>query len=283
MAGKKLDMGAAWSSAMGLIAQNRDTVGAIVGLFYFLPYLAIGLLVPEAANPQGAEIAPGASPDAAAKAAIDQITQAYADNWPVLLAVTIAQFIGSLALLALLGNSDSPTVGEALKRGLMAAPAYFVSQVLSALLISVVVGVPLGVVIVVAPGLGAAVAVFVATLAALYLFVKFSLLAPVVAIGGERNPITALRRSWAITKGNSLRIAIFMALLIVTIVIITGLVSLVLGLVFALFDAGIAEIGNAVVSAMVNTVLGVILVLVLAAVYQQLAGPTGEQLAATFE
>lgn len=268
---------------MGLIAQNKDTVGAIVGLFYFLPYLAVGLLVPEAANPQGPEVAPGASPDAAAQAAIDQLTQAYADNWPVLLAVTIAQFIGSLSLLALLGNPDSPTVGEALKRGLGAAPSYFVSQVLSALLISVVVGVPLGLVFSVAPPIAAAVAVFAAVLVALYLFVKFSLLAPVVAIGGERNPITALKTSWAITRGNSLRIAIFLALLLVTVVILTGLVSLVLGLVFALFDAAVADIGNAVVAAIVNTVLGVIFVLVLAAVYQQLAGPTGEQLAATFE
>lgn len=276
-------MGAAWSSAMSMIAQNKDTVSAIVGLFYFLPYLAVGLLVPEAANPQSPEVAPGASPDAAAQAAFDQLMGAYADNWPVLLAVTIAQFIGSLALLALLGNPDSPTVGEALKRGLTAAPSYFVSQVISALLVSVVVGVPLGLVIAVAPGLAVAVAAFLAVLASLYLFVKFSLLAPVVAIGGERNPITALKRSWAVTKGNSLRIAIFMLLLIVTILIIAGLVGLVLGLVFALFDAGIAEIGNAVVAAITNTVLGVMFVLVLAAVYQQLAGPTGEQLAATFE
>ncbi len=276
-------MGAAWSSAMSLIAQNKDTVSAIVGLFYFLPYLAVGLLVPEAASPQSPEVAPGASPDAAAQAAINQLSQAYADNWPVLLGVTIAQFIGSLALLALLGNPDSPTVGQSLKRGLSAAPSYFVAQALCALLVSVVAGVPLGLAIAIGQPILAAVAVVAAILVAGYLFVKFALLAPVIAIGHERNPITALKRSWAVTKGNSLRIAIFMALLIVTILIITSLVTLVLGLVFALFDAGVAEIGNAVVAAIANTVLGVIFVLVLAAVYQQLAGPTGEQLAATFE
>lgn len=283
MAGKKLDMGAAWSSAMGLIAQNKDTVGAIIGLFYFLPYLAVGLLVPEAANPQPAEVTPGASPDAAAKAALEQLSAAYADNWPVLLGVTVAQFIGSLTLLALLGNPDSPTVGEALKRGLGAAPSYFVAQVLSALLVSVAVGVPLGLVIAVAPGVAAAIAVLAAVVGAVYLFVKFSLLAPVVAIEGVRNPITALTRSWRLTKGNSFRIFTFILLLIITIGIVSVLVTLVLGLVFALFDPSIADIGNAVVAAIVNTALGVIFVLALAAVYQQLAGPTGEQLAATFE
>jgi hypothetical protein len=283
MAGKKLDMGAAWSSAMGLISQNKDTVGAIIGLFYFLPYLAVGLLAPEAANPQSADVAPGASPDAAARAALDQLTAAYADNWPVLLGVTLAQFIGSLTLLALLGNPDSPTVGEALKRGLTAAPSYFVSQVLSALLVSLVVGVPLGLVMAIAPGPMVGVAGLAALVAAVYLFVKFSLLAPVVAVESVRNPITALRRSWQLTKGNSFRIFIFVLLLVITIGIVSVLVSLVLGLVFALFDQGIADIGNAVVAAIVNTVLGVVFVLVLAAVHQQLAGPTGEQLAATFE
>lgn len=283
MAGKKLDMGAAWSSAMSLIAQNKDTVGAIVGLFFFLPYLAVALLVPEAANPQPAEVAPGASPDAAAKAAMEQLTAAYADNWPVLLGVTVAQFVGSLSLLALLGNPDSPTVGQSLKRGLGAAPSYFVAQILSALFVAVVVGVPLGLVMAAAPGVAVAVAVLVAMVAAIYLFVKFSLLAPVIAIEGFRNPITALSRSWQLTKGNSVRIAIFMALLILTVGIISLLVTLVLGLVFALFSPAVAQIGNAVAAGLVNTALGVIFVLVLAAVHQQLAGPSGDQLAATFE
>lgn len=276
-------MGAAWSSAMGLISQNKDTVGAIIGLFYFLPYLAVGLLAPEAANPQPAEVAPGASPDAAARAALDQLTAAYADNWPVLLGVTVAQFIGSLTLLALLGNADSPTVGEAIRRGLGAAPSYFVSQVASALLVSLAVGVPLGLVMAIAPGPLVGVAALAALIAAVYLFVKFSLLAPVVAIEGVRNPITALQRSWRLTKGNSFRIFIFILLLVIAIGIVSVLVSLILGLVFALFDQGIADIGNAVVAAIVNTVLGVVFVLVLAAVHQQLAGPTGEQIAATFE
>lgn len=279
MAGRKLDMGAAWSSAMGLIGQNKDTVGAIVGLFYFLPYLAVGLLAPEVANPQPAEVAPGAT----AQAALDQISAAYADNWPVLVGVTLAQFIGSLTLLALLGNPDSPTVGEALKRGLGAAPSYFVSQVLSALLVSIVVGVPLGLTLAIAPGPVTAVVGIAALVGAIYLFVKFSLLAPIVAIEGVRNPITALQRSWRLTKGNSFRIFAFIALLVITIGIVSVLVSLVFGLVFALFDQGIADIGNAVVAAIVNTVLGVVFVLVLAAVHQQLAGPTGEQFAATFE
>lgn len=268
---------------MSLIAQNKDTVGAIIGLFFFLPYFAVTLLVPQAANPPGPDVAPGASPDAAARAALDQMTAAYADNWPVLLGVTVIQFIGSLTLLSLLGNPDSPTVGQSLRRGMAAVPSYFAAQLLSAMFVAVAIGVPLGLISYVAPGFIVGAALLGLMLVAIYLFVKFSLVAPVVAIEGVRNPIAALTRSWRLTKGNSFRIATFILLLFVTIGIVTTLASMVLGLVFALFDQGVADIGNAAVASLVNTVLGVIFVLVLAAVHGQLAGPSSQQLASTFE
>lgn len=266
---------------MRMIAQNKDTVSAIVGLFFFLPYFAVTLLVPQAANPQ--RVPSGARPDATTQAVLDQLTATYADNWPVLLGVTLIQFIGSLTLLALLGNTDSPTVGQSLKRGLAAAPSYFAAQLLAAVFVALAIGVPLGLISVVAPGFAVGVALLVLMVAAIYLFVKFSLVAPVVAIEGERNPIRAMTRSWQLTKGNSFRIATFILLLFITIGIITTLASVVLGLVFALFDQGIADIGNGLVASVVNTVLGVVFVLVLAAVHQQLAGPSAVQLASTFE
>ena len=85
MATRKLDMGAAWSGATALIAQNKDTVSAIAGLFFFLPYLAVGLLAPDMASSETPEIAPGASPDAAMQAMLEQLSNAYADNWPVVM------------------------------------------------------------------------------------------------------------------------------------------------------------------------------------------------------
>lgn len=267
---------------MASLAQNKDTVSAIVGLFFFLPYLAIALLAPDA-NTATTGIAPGASPDDAMRDMLDQMSAVYAENWPYLLAVTVMQFIGSLSLLALLGNEDSPTVGEALRRGLGAAPSYFMAQLLSAVFVAFVIGVPLGLVAFLAPGLAVAVAVFVLLALVIYFVVKFALIAPVIAIDRERNPIRALRRSWRLTKGNSLRIAIFMVLLFVTMAIVTGLFSVVMGLVFALFDKGIANIGNALVASLVNALIAVVFLVVLAAIHRQLSGPTREQLASTFE
>ena len=66
----------------------------------------------------------------------------------------------------------------------------------------------------------------------IYLFIKFALTAPVIAIEGERNPIKALARSWKLTKGNSFRIVLFLFL---------GAVFVVNGTLFLLAVVALAE------------------------------------------
>lgn len=282
MANTKLDMGVAWTTATGLIGANRDTISAIAGLFLFLPSLAAALFIPEATT----TVAPGGGnedPQVAMQAALDQITALYADNWPVLLAVSIAGFIGSLSLLALLSDRGHPTVGEALGTGIKAIPAYIAAQLLSALAAGVVIGLPLGLMAAVAPPAVVGVAGLALVVFAIYLFVKFSLISPVIAIEGVGNPITAIARSWRLTKGNSLRIFAFFVLLFITVVIIGALVQGILMLILSAIGGTVATIGTGVVSALINTVMSVILLVVLAAIHRQLAGGTPERLAETFE
>jgi membrane-anchored glycerophosphoryl diester phosphodiesterase (GDPDase) len=116
-----------------------------------------------------------------------------------------------------------------------------------------------------------------------YVFVKFMLIAPVIAIDGFRNPIKAMARSWRLTKGNSVRIALFLLLLFFTIGIISALVTGILGLVLSALGSDIAAVGLGVVNAAVNAGLGVIFLVVIAAIHRQLAGHSPEGLAATFE
>jgi hypothetical protein len=281
MAHGKLDMGKAWTQATGLIGSNRDTIGAIAGLFFFLPALALALLAPELVNPQPAPA--GADPQVAMQAALDQMSKAYTDNWALFLALTIVQFVGSMSLLALLTDRGRPTVGEALGIGLKSIPSYLAAQILSALAVGFAVGIPLGIVAATGSAIAVALVGFALVLVAAYLFVKFSLIAPVIAIDGVRNPITALRQSWRLTKGNSFRIVAFMLLLFFTIGIIAALVSGILGLVFSALGGQIADIGNGLVSAAVNSFIGVIFLVVIAAVHRQLAGQSPEGLAQTFE
>lgn len=283
MANRKLDMGRAWTLATGLIGANRDTIGAIAGLFFFLPSLITAIFVPELANPQSAAPPSGADPDAAMQALMSQMTAVYAANWPLLLGVLVIQFVGSMSLLALLTDRGRPTVGEALGTGIKSIPAYLGAQIISSLGAGIAAGVPFGIIAAVAPPAVTVIAGLVLLIAIIYMFIKFALIAPVIAIEGERNPITALKRSWQLTKGNSLRILLFLFLLMFTIGIIATLVSAVLTLILSALGEPVATIGTNVVSGLVNALVTVIFLVVTVAIHRQLAGPSSEALAETFE
>lgn len=279
---RKLDMGVAWTQTTAMIGANRDTISAIAGLFFFLPSFAASLLMPELVNPQPVGPQDG-DPQAAMRAMIDQMSALYAENWPLILATIAAQFIGSLCLFALLSDRGNPTVREALGTGLRSLPTYLAAQLISAVGVGVALGLPLGLVSSLAAPAVAALVSLVLIVVVFYLFIKFALIAPVIAVENERNPISALTRSWRLTKGNSLRILLFLLLLFVTIGIISALVTAVLTLVLSAFGGAVASIGTGLVSAAVNTLISVIFLVVIAAIHRQLAGTMPEGLAATFE
>lgn len=282
MAHRKLDMGLAWTQATGLIGANRDTIGAIAGLFFFLPSLASALLIPELANPPQPAPA-GADPEAAMRAMMDQMSGIYAANWPLLLALVVAQFVGSMSLFALLTDRGNPTVGEALRTGLASTPSYLAAQVIAVIGAALAIGIPLGVVSALGGAAVAVLAVIAALVLIVYMMVKLSLAAPVIAIEGSRNPFTALGRSWQLTKGNSLRIVLFIALLLLVIGIIAALVTGVLTLVLAALGDTAATVGGGIVNALVNALLTVVFLVVTVAIYRQLAGASPERAAELFE
>lgn len=276
---RKLDMGKAWTQATGLIGSNRDTISAIAGLFFFLPSLASALLVPELANPP--QPAPNADPQVAMRAMMDQMTAIYAANWPILLALVIAQFAGSMSLFALLTDRGNPTVGEALRTGITSLPSYLAAQLLTVLGASLAIGIPLGVLSALGGQAVAVLALLVALVLIVHIMIRLSLVAPVIAIEGDRNPISALARSWKLTGGNTLRIVLFIALLLLVIGIISALVAGVLLLVLAAMGDHVATIGGAMVDALVNTLLTVIFLVVTVTIHRQLAVPAAEGLAET--
>ncbi|QUL36708.1 glycerophosphoryl diester phosphodiesterase membrane domain-containing protein [Erythrobacter sp. JK5] len=279
----QLNMGQAWSDATGILGANRDTVLAVAGLFFFLPSFTLALIVPEAINPAPVNAPPGTDPQVAMNAAWEAVAKQYIDNWPLFLLLSLAQFIGTLSLLALLTDRARPTVGEALQRGLKSTPSYLAAQICVALFAGVVVGVPLGLLGAFAPPALTIMVGLVLVLVLLYLMIKFSLIAPVIAIESELNPINAMRRSWQLTKGNSFRLVAFFLLLIIAIGVVSLLFTLVLGTVFAAFGDPVANIGTALVSSLVNAAVAVLVLGVLAAIHRQLSGSTSEAVANTFE
>ena len=96
------------------------------------------------------------------------------------------------------------------------------------------------------------------------------------------NPITALARSWKLTKGNSLRLFALYVLLVIAVLVL----SLVLGMVFALFGVlgeTIGLLATAIGGGLVSMAFTTIMLAVLAAVHRQLTGGTAQGTAETFE
>ncbi|NJM62597.1 MAG: hypothetical protein HC849_24195 [Oscillatoriales cyanobacterium RU_3_3] len=165
--------------------------------------------------------------------------------WPLVAAGTLLQFIGSLSLLALLTDRSRPTVREALMIGLSGLLPYLAALLLNAFGAGLLAGLPFAVLAALGSPAAAAAGLLVMVIILLYVMVKFILIAPVIAIEGTRNPITAMQRSWRLTKGNSFRIAVFVLLLFFTIGIIAALVTGIVGVVLSALGSQVATIGAA--------------------------------------
>jgi hypothetical protein len=263
----KLDLSAAWDGATAMIRANREVILVLAGVFFFLPYLAFSLFLPDTGIAEASAANEG---DMEAMAAI--VMEYYAEFWWALLLLALIQSVGAIASLAVLGDHARPTVGDAIKRGISLLPTQFGANILTALAIMAP--------IVLASGIGAATgsAAIIGLLTlislpiAIYIVVKLSLTSPAIAIEQLRNPLAAIARSWRLTKGNSFRLFFFFLLLFVAFVVASTVLNLIIGLVLALLGEALQLIGLAITGALVNAIFSVVAYAVLASVHQRLAG-----------
>lgn len=273
----KLEMNRAWNDALRLLGISRDVILVVAGVFFFLPYFAFMVMAP---NPlAGIDGSKPADPEAI----VTKLGQFYSQVWWVILVIVIIQAIGMLGLLALLTDRRRPTVGEALKTG----ASKMLSYIAAYLLLGLAVGTLVTIVATIAALTGVAaldaLVLLVALVAWIYLFVRFSLVAPVLVKEGVGSPIAALGRSWALTRGNAGRLFGFFFLLFVTYLVVVMVVSMVFGLVFSLIGPKVAEFGDALVTSLLNAGWATLFMAVLAAVHEQFAAPSRATLSGTFE
>ncbi len=126
-------------------------------------------------------------------------------------------------------------------------------------------------------------------IASLYLACRLALAIPVIAVDEVKNPITAIKRSWVLTRGNALKI--FLAFLVFTIILIVALFALFAafgGSMVALTDpvSGMSALGGGLVVGMILVfmllmiVVYVVMTAFMASLHASLAGP--ETVADTF-
>lgn len=273
----KFDMGAAWNEAVRLLAANRQVLLIVAGVFFFLPY--VGFMLVFSNEMTALEASQASNPDPRVMG--ETMMGLYGQFWWLLLIMVVLQTIGVLGLLALLSDRSRPTVGEALGIGARLLLPYIGAQLLMSCIYGLLFLLPIAV------GVGVSVATgvllgLVAVVAFAYLFTKFLMVPPVIAIERVVNPLSALGRSWRLTKGNSIRLFLFVLLLFVAVLVVGGVIGMVVGLVLALAGPEVAQVGNALVSGLINAVFYTIFLAVLAAVHRQLAGSAPEAVSETF-
>ncbi len=274
----KFDMSQAWNDATALLSANSRTVAVIAGVFFFLPYVLLSLLAPQLSENSAAAASTG-DPDAMMQAAL----AVYADIWWLMVLLVLLQGVGTLAIYALLSHRERPTVGEAIGFGFRGLLAFVGVMLLQALVLVLALALPMAL----AAGSGSPVATALVGLMVLvgaaYLYTKFSLTVAILGIERQSNPVTVLRRSWSLTKGNSLRLWAFYVLLVIAFLVVSVVVGIIAGIVFGLAGAEVALFGNGLVSGIMNALFVTILLAVIGAAYRQLSGGGAEAMRETFE
>ena len=252
-----------WDEASAALLANREVLLAVLGVFSILPVFALTQFIPLP------EPVPGQLP----AQLFERWGQYFDDNWVPFLAVMLAQLLGMLVTLALLGDPRRPTVGEAMRQALRASPSF-----LAALIGGHALAVLSGLVPVILIGLSGSipltkVAAVIGSVVILYMLVRFAFIGPAVLLGGERNPVYALRRSFFATKGIGWQMLVFILLIYVAFSIIGWLIQAALVIVTTLVAGaeGGTLIGNLVESA-VQAALAATFVAVIAASYRQVLG-----------
>ncbi|OYZ46256.1 MAG: hypothetical protein B7Y31_00900 [Novosphingobium sp. 16-62-11] len=186
-------------------------------------------------------------------------------------------------MLIVMTDRHLPTVAQAIRRGFHALGPYILAQIM----VGAVLGMGFLVLVSAAALTGqqaiAAVAIIGAFIAMIWCSVRLALVAPVLAIEAERNPVQALKRSWALTSGNSGRLLTFFVLAGLLFAVIYGLAMMLVGVVLVLTTGGtVQQVLTAAVSSTLTAGALVYFVAMLAAVYRQLAGDGAEEIGDIF-
>jgi hypothetical protein len=270
----RFDSNLAWRTAHSAILANRDVLLAMAGVFFLLPRLAFSLLMPDPPTAQGM------SPTQSMQA----IEDFYAHAMPYMIPMILFQAVGILGILTLFTDRSRPTVGQALTLGAKGVLPYVLAQILLAMAIAMIGGGLIGVAALTKQPVMAAGGVIVVSVIAIGAYIRLSLVAPVVVVERVYNPVRALMRSWAITRGNGWRLFAFAMLVgVVMLVVMVAAISISgsLGALAGGPDAG--RIASAVVSSVLAAMVTLYIAGLLAAIHRQLAGPSVDDIMATFE
>jgi hypothetical protein len=229
-----------WEDALGLVRAHGSLVLALAGVFLFLPALTIGHFLPRPAPTEAAQLIP----------AMVEYGRA---NWHWVVLESLLNMAGTLAILFLVFGRTGISVGGAIAAAFALLPSYFVAAVIGNLAI------------------GAGFALFI--LPGVYLMGRLAPLAAVVVAESVRNPLAALRRTFAVTRGHGWAIAGLIVLVAIAGSILLFVLGTLLGILFSIvLPETTARFVMLVLTTASGAALTTLLILLYAAIYRRLAG-----------
>lgn len=284
----KFGVGDVLSKTMDIL---KERIGALIGLYVvffviqMVAFLAFGLLGGASMMSLGA----GADPSAGLGGGMILGLFVF---YLVYFLIYCAQSLSMSAKASPLRNYD---IGDALGVGFrfsLTLLALFIILGVIAFIGSLVLGLVIGLVAggTGSPEVGSALALLLILPLAIYLACRLSVTSPVVAVDEVKNPVSALSRTWTMTKGNVL--TIFLSYLVLFVIAIVPLA--LFGLVFAGSIAGAVaggtpELGGGIVIAgfLVFILFSVLFAsaasAMVAVLHSMMTDSEGESLEATFE
>lgn len=218
-----LSIGKAWDESCGIFSRDGTLLMTVAAATVLLPQAVSSLVSP--ANAGGAAGAAAAEPTT-----LGTLTG---------LITTMIALIGSLAVTSIALRSGQ-TVGDALRHASR--------TLLSMVGVALVIGVPLFIALtfIIAYGVGgstpeemianlktmnpgAAFAILIWAVVALYLSLRLMVTAP-VALSETRNVLAIIKRSWALTRGHALRLLGYALLIGLVVLLLSSLADLLGGL-----------------------------------------------------
>jgi hypothetical protein len=229
-----------WEDTVRLIRAHASLAAALAGVFLFLPALLIGhfLPMPQVSDPN--EL-------------FRVITEHFRANIHWMLLSTILSTAGTLAILMLVFRGGATSVGAAIAAAFGLLLPYFIAVVVTGIPIAI------GLLLFLVPGL--------------YLIARLLPLGPLMVAEGERNPVDAIRRTWALTRGHGWAITGLFVLIFVAGFVLMTVVGGIVGLVLHLaLPEDLANFLGLIVSTATSTALQVVMIFLYAAIYRALSG-----------
>jgi hypothetical protein len=293
----RFDGNLAWQQAIRLFSANKELLLILAGVFFFLPGLASAFFL-SGTQVQMMRGLNGVDPHDS-KAMLAAVGTLYAQVGPVMALLLLAQMAGTMAMVALLTDAARPTVAQAIALGLRRLPTvlgvlalFVLGYLLGAMVFGLVLGLLAVLVSAIGGGAGAGATVVLVALGTgffmaflLFAMTRLSVTLPVIVIEQVGNPVLALKRSWALTKGRVASLLGFYLVLLAAYMVIALLLYMVLTALVALgTDQGgkAYAVTSGVISGLIGGVASVLATCIVCAVHGQLAGPGREGIRETF-